>query len=195
MAGCGLGAGALGGCGGEKVWAPQERVDAARYVHPGPPRLTLLTMVNNKTGSGAHTALMINASQRVVFDPAGSLKHSLIPERNDVLFGMTPRIADFFIRAHARVTFHVVIQELDVSPQVAELAMRRAMEAGPVAGSMCTRATSALLAGLPGLESLKVTWFPNNLSAQFGALPGVRTEKLYEYDDDDKTVAYENFKG
>ncbi len=63
----------LAGCAADPVWAPEEAVRAVQYRHPGPPRLTLFTMISNDTGSGGHTSLMINASQRVIFDPLGQL--------------------------------------------------------------------------------------------------------------------------
>ncbi|MEC8042170.1 MAG: hypothetical protein VX181_15955, partial [Pseudomonadota bacterium] len=43
-----------------------EVLAASVYQHDGPPRLTLFTMINNRTGRGAHTSLMINGSQRVI---------------------------------------------------------------------------------------------------------------------------------
>lgn len=164
-------------------------VQAAYYRHPGPPKLTLFTMVNNDTGSGAHSSIMISGSQRVIFDPAGSVRLSSIPERNDVLYGITDHVADFYTRAHARRTYHVVVQEIEVPAQVAEMALQRALSNGSVAQSQCTLATSGLLAGLPGFEHIKRTWFPNRLADQLRAMPGVKTRELYEYDDDDKTLA------
>ena len=77
------------GCAGQYVWAPDEKVEAVRYVSPEPPSLTLFTMVNNETGAGGHSGLMINASERVIFDPAGTLTHPTFVERNDVLYGVT----------------------------------------------------------------------------------------------------------
>jgi len=41
---------------------------------------------------------------------------------------------------------------------------------------------------LPGFEGIQSTWFPKNLSDQFGQYPGVTTERLFENDDDDKTL-------
>lgn len=41
------------------------------------PRISLYTMVNNESGAGAHSALVINASQRVIFDPTGTFKHDV----------------------------------------------------------------------------------------------------------------------
>jgi len=58
-------------------------IAAVAYRDPGPATLTLYTMVNNRTGRGGHTSLMINASERVIFDPAGSFRADKVPERND----------------------------------------------------------------------------------------------------------------
>jgi hypothetical protein len=46
----------LAGCAAPPgVWATDEAVARAAYRHDGPPRLTLFTMLNNTSGSGAHT--------------------------------------------------------------------------------------------------------------------------------------------
>lgn len=177
----------LAGCAGQKVWAPDEAVAKATYRHDGPPRLTLFTMINNRTGAGAHTSLMINGSQRVIFDPAGSFKHETLPERNDVVFGITPPVADVYTRYHARKTYRVKVQELDVSPQVAEAALRAVMSYGAVPSAMCARSTSTVLSGLPGFESIQTTWYPVKLADAFGRIPGVREQELYEYDSDDNS--------
>lgn len=180
---------ALGACAAESVWATDELIQAKMYRHDGPPRLTLMTMKNVGSGSGAHTSMMINASQRVIWDPAGSFSHPTIPERNDVVFGITPRLERFYISYHSRETFYTVIQELDVSAEVAEMALREAMAYGPVPQANCTRSTTQILSRLPGFESIKVTLFPNNLEEAFGKLPGVRTREYRENDADDKSIA------
>jgi hypothetical protein len=187
-------AGILGACGAKSVWAPDDVVARATYRHDGPTALTLFTMVNNRSGSGAHSSLMINASQRVIFDPAGTLRVNVMPERNDVLFGITPQIEEFYDRAHARETYHVVIQKIEVPPSVAEQALRLALANGPVASAQCSLATSGLLRQLPGFESIPSVWFPNKLRDAFGALPGVTTRVLRENDADDKALAVEAFK-
>ena len=174
--------------------ASLEEVSRAVYRHDGPPALTLYTMINNRSGAGAHTSLMVNGSQRVIFDPAGSVRHSAVPERGDVLYGITPRIEDFYARAHARETFHVVIQRIEVSPEVAEKALQLVTTNGPVAQSRCTASTAAILRQLPGFESISGTWFPKNLSDQFGQLPGVSETKLFESDSDDKQKAIAAFE-
>jgi hypothetical protein len=186
---------ALAGCGAPSVWAPDEEVMRAVYRHDGPPMITLFTMKGVKSGYGAHTSLMINASQRVVFDPAGSLVNAEIPERNDVLFGITPRVEDFYIGYHARTTYFVVRQDKEVAPEVAELALQLAVENGPVPRSACTLATSSLLSKLPGFERINSTLLPDRLEMRFGELPGVVTQEYRDYDpDQDRSAEIAEFQ-
>ncbi len=187
----------LAGCATDKGYpdASPEQAAAAAYRHNGPPTLTLYTMISNSSGSGAHTSLMINApSQRVVFDPAGSVRLKAMPEINDVLYGITPRIKDFYERAHARNTYHVRIQRVEVAPEVAQRALRLAQANGSVASAMCSSSTSQILRQLPGFEGIKSTMFPNNLADQFAKIPGVSERILREEDHDDKAVAIREFE-
>ena len=62
----------LAACAGEAVWAPEEEVQQSIYRHDGPPSITVFTVISNQNGSGGHSALLINGSQRVIFDPAGT---------------------------------------------------------------------------------------------------------------------------
>ena len=168
----------LSACGAESVYAPQPAVDAARFVADPPTSITLYTVINNRSGAGAHTGLLINASQQVMFDPAGTWHHPRIPERNDVHYGITPRIVNFYIDYHARETFRVIEQTVVVSPQVAELVKQRAEAYGAVPKAQCSNSVSAILGGVPGFESLGSTWFPKKLSDAFGKLPGVRSRTI-----------------
>jgi hypothetical protein len=177
----------LGACAAptETVWAPDEVVSQARYVPPGPAKVTLFTMINNNSGAGGHTALLIDGPERVLFDPAGSWRHPLAPERNDVLYGMVPQLMDFYIDYHARETYHVVVQELDVTPGQAA-ALIEAVEAyGPVPPAQCSAAVSAILRATPGFTSMSRNLFPTRTMAQFGQLPGVRERRVYDDDADD----------
>lgn len=180
---------ALSACSAESVWAPEDVISRAIYREPGPKYLTLYTMKNTGSDNGAHSALLINASQRVMFDPAGSWVQEQMPERNDVLFGVSPRLEEFYVSFHARVTYYVVGQKVEVSPEVAERALNLALVAGPVSQANCTRYTSRLLRQLPGFEGIRQTWFPNKLSDDFAALPSVETRIYRETDADDKSVA------
>jgi hypothetical protein len=183
----------LSGCAGESVWAPDEEVARVAYSHDGPPRLTLYTMLNNSTGAGAHTALMVNGSQRVIFDPAGSFnKSKVLPERNDVLFGITPKIEDVYTRYHARETFRVKVQKLNVSPDVARQTEQAVLNYGAVPQAMCASSTSDILAGIfPGQVSQ--TWSPRKLSEQFAQLPGTTERVLREYDSDDNSKVLDDW--
>ncbi|MGJ8603460.1 MAG: hypothetical protein ACSHXH_04975 [Marivita sp.] len=188
---------ALAGCGAGADMRPDaspEVISSASYRHSGPTALTLYTMINNRSGAGAHTSLMINGSQRVIFDPAGTVRLSAVPERGDVLYGITPGVADFYARAHARESYHVVIQRIEVSPDVAERALRLAVANGPVASAQCALSTSAILRQLPGFDAVGSTWFPKALMDQFEALPGVQTTKIFENDADDKSLAIAQFE-
>jgi hypothetical protein len=87
------------------------------------------------------------------------------------------------------VTFYVVGQTVEVSPEVAEQALNLALRAGPVPQSSCARVTSGMLRELPGFGGIGRTWFPNGLSADFGKLDGVETREYREDDADDKSIA------
>jgi hypothetical protein len=174
----------LAACGAEPKWAPQEQVDAARFVAGPPTYITLYTVVNKSSGSGAHSAILVNGSERVMFDPAGTWMHPRLPERNDVHFGMTDKAIAFYIDYHARKTYDVIEQKVFVTPEVAELVLQRVKDYGAVPKAMCTQATSTVLRGVPGFEGLPSTWYPKKLSDAFGDLPGVTTRKITDDDDD-----------
>lgn len=181
----GLGAlAALPACG-TPSWAPDEELALRRYRHPGASSLTLVTVRNSATRSGAHTALLISASERVLFDPAGTWTHPSIPERNDLLYGMSPEALDLYLSYHARESYFVQLQEIDVPAEVAEQAFALARVRGPVGMARCTIATAGILRELPGFEGLPATVHPAHLAHAFGRLPGVRERELHEDDPDD----------
>lgn len=168
----------------EPTWAPQDQVDAARFVGEPPTSITLYTVVNKRSGSGAHSAILVNASERVIFDPAGTWHHPRLPERNDVHFGMTDTAVAFYIDYHARETYDVVEQTVVVSPEVAELVLEKVKAYGAVPKAMCTTATASVLNSTPGFESLSSSMFPKRLSKSFAEVPGVSTRIITDDDDD-----------
>jgi hypothetical protein len=174
----------LAACGAEPKWAPEEQVQAARFVSDEPPSITLYTVVNKTSGSGAHSAILVNASERVIFDPAGTWMHPRLPERNDVHFGMTDKAIAFYIDYHARKTYDVIEQKVYVSPEVAELVLAKVKAYGAVPKAMCTNATSAILRSTPGFEALPQTWYPKRLSTALEAVPGVSMRVITDDDDD-----------
>jgi len=179
----------LASCGAQPIWAPDVDVARARYHHEGPATLTLFTVISNNTGSGAHSSLMVSGSERAIFDPAGTWYHPNLPERNDVHFGMTDPAVVFYIDYHSRVTFHTIIQEIQVSPEVAELALAEIKAYGAVPKSQCSKSITAILRRIPGFETIPATWFPKKASDVFGTLPGVTTRKVYD-DDPDKNTGF-----
>ena len=181
---------ALMGCAAKSEWASDEIVTRMVYREPGPSTLTLMTMISNRSGGGAHTSLMINASQRVIWDPAGTFKHPRIPERNDVIYGVNPEVFSIYKSAHARETYHVVMQEITVSPEVAEQAFEIARGLGAQSQAQCTASTSRLLSQLPGFSSIGSYLFPKKLMENLAKVPGVRTSKLFEEDAGDKATAF-----
>jgi hypothetical protein len=166
--------------------ASDEIIAATAFRADGPATLTLITMINNNSQSGAHTALMINGSQRVIFDPAGSFRNEKVPRRDDVLYGIRPAVLAGYKSAHARAAFHIVLQTVEVSPQVAERAIRLAMARGRVSQTQCAASTIGVLQQLDGFLGISNTLFPKRLMENFATLPSVQTEKYFE--DDEGTI-------
>lgn len=165
--------------------SPPEAVAAAAFRSAAPPSLTVFTMINNRTGKGGHTALMVNGSQRVIFDPAGSFRDTRVVERGDVLYGITPGWLAAYKSAHARETHHVVSQEIRVSAAQAEQALRLVQENGSVPGAFCANATTGILARIDGFQNINSTFYPEKLMEQLSTFPNVTTTKLYENDSGD----------
>ncbi len=178
FAAAGLVALAVAGCAGESVWAPDEFVSRSTYVPQGPTTVTLITSINTRNNSGAHSALLIDGAQRLLFDPAGSWHNPGIPERNDVLFGMSPGYMDLYLAFQSNGVFEVRTQTVDVSPQVAAQLSQAVQAYGAVPAAYCSRSITDILSQTPGFESISQTFFPINTMEQFGALPGVRTETI-----------------
>jgi hypothetical protein len=166
--------------------ATDDQIASVAYRAPGAATLTLITMINNTSGSGAHTALMINGSQRVIFDPAGSFRNDRVMRRADVMYGVSPAVLAAYKGAHSRAAFHMVLQTVEVTPSQAETAMRLAIARGSVASAQCSASTSALLAQVQGFENIKSSLFPKKLMEQMEQYPGVITERYYE--DDEGTI-------
>ncbi len=173
----------LSGCAEKRKESPIEAIDAAVYVNTGPPKLTLITMINNRTGAGAHSALLVASTQTVLFDPAGSFEHKQVPERGDVLYGMSPDWVGWYKSAHARSNFHVVSQEFTVTPAQAARALQLVQANGAVPSSFCANATSGILKQIPGFQSIQQGFYPLKLMEQLEKLSGVTTTRYYEDDD------------
>ena len=173
----------LAGCAEKGKESPQAQIEAGIYAYSGQPKLTLITMINNRSGAGGHTALLVQGDQSVIFDPAGTFEHEQVPERGDVLYGMSPQWIQIYKSAHARSNFHVVSQEFDVTPAQAARAMQLVQARGPVPSALCASATSGILKEIPGFQSIKQGFYPLKLMAQVEELPGVKTTRYFEDDE------------
>ena len=177
----------LAGCANDtSPESSPERVAAAAFREGGQPSLTVMTMVNNRTGQGGHTALLVKASQTVIFDPAGSFRDETVVERGDVLYGMSPAWVNAYRSAHARETFHVVSQEIPVTAAQAEQALRLVMTNGTVPAAFCASATTDLLRQVDGFSGIEQTFYPVRFMEQIATLPNVRTTRLYENDNGER---------
>lgn len=175
----------LAACGrGESHWAPDDFVARSHYTASGPASVTLFTVLSNRNDAGAHSALLINGSERILFDPAGSWRHPKLPERNDVWFGMDDRMVAFYIDYHARPTHRIVEQRVLVPREVADMIAQRAKTYGAVPKAQCARSVSSILVGMPGFETISHTWFPKSLMQSFARLPGA-TERVIRDEDAD----------
>ncbi|MBT8456289.1 MAG: hypothetical protein HKO95_15665 [Rhodobacteraceae bacterium] len=175
----------LAACSTPSVVAPQSDVTRALFTADGPPKITLFTVQATRDGSGAHSALMVSGAHRALFDPAGTFRHPRAPERNDVLYGITDDVKAVYIDYHARQTYDIRIQELEVSPAVAALALAEIESYGPVPQAFCGRSVSTILSRLPGFEDIRTSFFPNRISREFGNRSGVATRVVTDDDADD----------
>lgn len=172
----------LAACGAEPHWAPDDAVRKARFVSGDSPSITLYTVVRKDTGAGGHSGLLIDGSERVLYDPAGTWYHPFVPERNDLHFGMTEQMRKFYIDYHAREDWDVIEQKIPVSMAQAEQIRRNAEQYGAARKSYCANAISTILQGVPGFESIGHTWFPVKLSERFADLPGVSYRVYHDND-------------
>ena len=174
---------------------PMGEADLPRYRHPGSATVTLVTVLSTKDGSGAHSALIVNGAQRVIFDPAGSLSHASLAERGDVIFGANPAIVDSYIDYHTRNTHDTVAQTVDVTAVVAGDLLRRVMGHGAVRQSFCAKNISEILRSTPGFEGIGPTFFPKTLMESFAALPNLRAVRFSQPDDTDKRTDFYGWIG
>lgn len=174
----------LAACSAQETWAPDANVNAVRTAGSATPTLTLFTVVNVQSGNGGHSALLVDGSERVLFDPAGSFYHPNLPERNDVFHGMSDAAVNFYIDFHSRKSWRVVRQDLTVPAAVAEQALALVKGNGAVPKAFCANSISRILSQLPGFEGVGTTMFPVALMDQFATYQGVRTSEYHDNDPD-----------
>lgn len=181
----------LAACGADNKWASDEAVRSARYTSTEQPSISLMTVIGVARGEGGHSALLINGSQQVIFDPAGSFVHPRAPERHDVLYGISPQMRNVYIDYHARdlpgERYYVTVDTVPVSREVADAAIRAAEGNGPVNKAFCATGVSTVLRGTPGFQGAPGGFSPLKLRDWFKTVPGVTTA---EYRDGDPRLVH-----
>ena len=169
------------GCTADHKWASDADVARARYVDPNAPSITLFTSINTRNQSGAHAGLLINADERVLYDPAGEYGNDIQPlpvEREDLIYGFSPGLLAGYVDYQGTAPFQVVQQTIYVTPAVAAQVKAAAIAHGAAGKATCTIAISQVLSGVPGFEGLPNTYFPKAMMRAFAELPGVHTRTL-----------------
>jgi hypothetical protein len=162
--------------------ASPEAIAAARYVSPEPPSVTLMSMVNEKSGKSEHAGLLINGSQRVLYDPAGTFTHPDLPRAGDVHYGMTPRYVDYYERYHARFDYFVEAQKVEIIREAADRLIANSQAEGQRMKMTCSLAAADVLRPVPPFTHVRSSIFPEALRRDFEAIPGVADSYVYEND-------------
>ncbi len=162
--------------------ASYDQIAAARYVSPEPPSVTLMSMVNTKSGRSEHSGLLINGSQQVLYDPAGTFTHPDLPRRGDIHYGMTPRYVDYYERYHARFDYFVEAQKVPLTRAQADQLIANAQARGQSMKMTCGLDVADVLQPVPPFQSVRKTLFPQGLRDDFEHLPDVRDSYVYEND-------------
>jgi hypothetical protein len=163
--------------------ATPDEIARARYVSAEPPSVTLISMVNNGSGRSAHSALLINGSERVLYDPAGTFTHPDLPRRDDIHYGITPRFLDYYERYHARFSHHVHSQKVHVDRRTADELIARAQAQGKTPKMHCSLAAAAVLQPVPQFAHVRSSYFPEVMREDFAKIPGVQDSFVYGEDD------------
>ena len=163
--------------------APPEEVARARYVSDDEPYVALFTMIRRRNDRGAHTALVVNGSQVAIYDPAGSFEHPNMPERGDVLYGVTPVMKKIYENYHARSTVYVREQRVPVSREFADAVIARMEAQGASSKAFCAINTAEVLRDFPEFAHVPRSFYPSNIMAAFDEVPGVEERLIFAEDE------------
>ena len=117
-------------------------------------------MVKNSSGRSAHVGLLINGSQQVLYDPAGTFTHPDLPRNGDIHYGMTPRYVDYYERYHARFSHFVEAQQVPISRAAADQLIANAQSEGKVMKAHCSLAIADVLQPVPPFETVTQELLP-----------------------------------
>lgn len=184
----GTAAALMAGCKPAYDRATDAEVRAAFYRHPAPPSIALLSMCRTSDDVSEHSGILVNASQRVLYDPAGNYWVPGRARQRDIHYGMTDYFVEQYERFHSRLGFYVRRQTVEVPMEVAELAIKRSEERGETYFTQCAVSASWVLRDLPGFAHIRLTIDPHILLRDFSRTPGI-VEKVTREEDTGKNIA------
>ncbi len=175
--------GLLAACTGSTDLPPADQVAKRSFVSGQPSSVTLVTMKATRNGRGEHSALLIDGSERVLYDPAGSFSlPKYVHEHRDVHYGVTDEVMEIYNYYHARKTHFVEMLELPVSREMADLLISRADAEGPQPKMYCARAVGRVLKPVGPFGDVPITFFPEPVHEAFAKIPGVKRTEIREGD-------------
>ncbi len=158
-------------------------VSSRTYISEEQPYVELLTMVNESGDFGEHSGIVINASQTVLYDPAGSFRYEAeLARSRDIHYGMSPRMVDYYKRYHARFGYYVVAQRVYLSAEEAEALFRKANEIGTTGQLRCGLSASQTLNSISRFANIPSTYWPGKIMEAMAEVPGVETSYTRESD-------------
>jgi len=172
----------VAGCASNSGTAAVEEISAAQFSNPEPASISVITMVNSNSGFGEHSALLINGSQQVIYDPAGTFRHSQLPRRDDMVYGITPRFANYYNSYHARFGYHVQVQSMDISREQADQMIASAQARGHVGKLFCAAAISDVLNDYPQFSNIRDTFLPGGIMKRVAEIDAIDTLIIREDD-------------
>ena len=158
-------------------------VSSRMYVSEEAPFVALLTMVNESGDYGEHSGILINASQTVLYDPAGSFRYEEeLARSRDIHYGMSPRMVDYYKRYHARFGYYVVSQKIYITAEEAEALFREANRIGTTGQLRCGLSASSVLNSIPRFANIPTTYWPGKIMDAMAEVPGIETSYTREND-------------
>lgn len=178
---------ALAGCAGASDAEFEEISRTIAYRPSGSPSATLITSQEVNGSGEIHAALVVKASQQVIYDPSGSFIDPGTRRIGDALYGVTPEILEKFALHQADRRHNAVLQTASVDPESAETLLQRVRRAGGAFPGFCAATIADVISGVGPFASVRETMWPSDLSEDFASIEGVETRIVTDDDDFSKT--------
>lgn len=169
----------LSGCAGMMYSSPPEIAQRDRYSPQAEPEISLLTITHKPTSFMWHSALLITADERILYESGGYWKDPEDRRLADVHYNLTDeRLRDYIARRGDPDVWQITLHRVEVSEDIALEAKRRAQTNQLVLGGFCAMGVAEVLKGLPGFDHLGPVFLPHDLVPVFEEIPDVELEVL-----------------